>query len=95
MKIQELSEARKNPELNPKVSINVKMANYAKANKGKKCYISFTVIDKLGVNPAVSKGSKQYNTPIGDLASINIGEVDENGEIVPYGDPLATIEASE
>lgn len=32
---------------------------------------------------------------IGDLASINIGEVDENGEIVPYSDPLATIEVSE
>ena len=65
MKIQDILEARKNPELNPKISINAEMANYAKANKGKKCYISFTVIEKLGVNPAVSKDAKQYNTPIG------------------------------
>ena len=60
MKIQDLLEARKNPELNPKISINDAMASYAKSHKGKRCYISFTAIEKLGVNPKT-----KYNTPVG------------------------------
>ena len=60
MKIHELLEARRNPELNPKISINDEIENYAKANKGKKCYISFTDLEKLGVNPKT-----EYDTPVG------------------------------
>lgn len=29
---------------------------------------------------------------IGDMGSMNIGEVDENGQLLPFGDPLAHIE---
>lgn len=66
MKISEIiSEARKNPEQNPKVSVNNEIiSSYKNApmlDIGiKNCFVSFTAIDKLGINPMSS-----YNTPIG------------------------------
>lgn len=61
-----LDEARKNPELNPKVSINsIIQQHYDDApelsgTSTKNSFVSFTVIDKLGINP-----KSPYDTPIG------------------------------
>ena len=60
MKTYELLEARKNPELNPKISVNDEILRYNNAHRGERCYISFTALDKLGVNP-----SSLHGTPIG------------------------------
>lgn len=62
MKIQDLLEARKNPELNPKISLNAELKAYVD-KFGKSGFISFTSIDKLGINP-----SSDYDTPIGIYA---------------------------
>lgn len=58
-------EARKNPHLNPKSSINsIVRREYEKAGDLpigiKNCFISFTNIEKLGINP-----KSKYKTPIG------------------------------
>jgi len=60
-----IEEARKNPELNPKQSINDIIAEYLKSANYigdgiKNAYVSFTSIEKLGINPKSS-----YNTPLG------------------------------
>lgn len=62
MKIQELLEARKNPELNPKISTNAVLLDYVE-KFGANSFISFTVIDKLGINPR-----SDYDTPLGIYA---------------------------
>ena len=62
MKIHELLEARKNPELNPKVSLNAELKTYVD-KFGKDGFISFTSVDKLGINPG-----SDYDTPIGIYA---------------------------
>lgn len=62
MKIQDLLEARKNPELNPKISLNAELKAYVD-KFGKDGFISFTSIDKLGINPG-----SDYDTPIGIYA---------------------------
>lgn len=62
MRITELIEARKNPEQNPKVSINQEIDDHVAASS-EPAYVSFTALDKLGINP----GSK-YNTPLGIYA---------------------------
>ena len=61
----QLQEARKNPELNPKISpmdyIQYRLENCDKLSNGKpNLFASFTNIDKLGVNP-----KSDFNTPIG------------------------------
>lgn len=60
--IQFLAEARRNPEQNPKVSINQQIDDYAGSDP-KHAYISFTEIDKLGINP-----KSGYDTPLGIYA---------------------------
>lgn len=69
MYIKEIVEARKNPELNPKVSVN-QYIDQAMSSAGKvpgtnitNLFVSFTKLPKLGINP----GSK-YNTPLGIYA---------------------------
>ena len=59
MLLREVFEARKNPEQNLKVSINQEIDDYVAADN-EPAYISFTTVDKLGINP----GSK-YQTPLG------------------------------
>jgi hypothetical protein len=54
---QFVNEARRNPELNPKVGATDYLRKYKDRDD---IYISFTKVDKLGVNPQSS-----FNTPIG------------------------------
>ena len=69
MKIKEITEARKNPEQNPKHSISdiiFQRADYALRFPGTSIsndFVSFTSIEKLGVNPR-----SPYKTPIGVYA---------------------------
>ncbi len=51
-----LMEARKNPELNPKISAYEALKPYS---EDENYFISFTAIDKLGINP-----SSKYDTPL-------------------------------
>jgi hypothetical protein len=67
---QFLIEKRKNPEQNPKVSINDEIhdAYYGTDDTIpdtdiKNCFVSFTEIEKLGINPR-----SHYNTPLGIYA---------------------------
>lgn len=61
MKIQSLLllEARRNPELNPKVSAYSSVVNRFK-KEGDSLFVSFTDIEKLGINP-----KSKYKTPLG------------------------------
>lgn len=69
MKIRQLFEKRKNPHLNPKVGFTAKMEKRLKdaSNLPNSTvpneFVSFTAIDKLGINP-----SSKYSTPIGIYA---------------------------
>ena len=63
MKIHELLEARKNPELNPKISINDEILKFENLFGDKNTFISFTSVDKLGINP-----KSKYETPLGIYA---------------------------
>lgn len=68
MKITELLEARKNPEQNPKVSVNQRVIDALNATTDEvantpNLFVSFTKLDKLGVNPL-----SEYDTPIGIYA---------------------------
>jgi hypothetical protein len=63
-----IQEARKNPDQNPKVSVNARLLDYYSNAKTlgynrKNAFVSFTEIDKLGINPKSS-----YNTPLGIYA---------------------------
>ena len=64
-----IQEARRNPEQNPKVSVNDEIINaLARAepidNTGhKNLFVSFTGLEKLGINPR-----SEYNTPLGIYA---------------------------
>lgn len=55
-----INEGRRNPELNPKVSAIEALKPYS---TNEDYYISFTAIDKIGINPRSS-----YNTPLGIYA---------------------------
>lgn len=60
-----LHELRKNPQLNPKTSINQRIINRLNNTNEmiagiKNLFVSFTSVEKLGVNPESS-----YNTPLG------------------------------
>lgn len=61
--LQFLSEARKNPDLNPKTSINQEISDYVATGDPDSVYVSFTELEKLGINP-----SSMHNTPIGIYA---------------------------
>ena len=69
MRVCELIEARKNPEQNPKTSINRIVYDAVKSAKGSEIggtanlFISFTSVDKLGINP-----KSKYKTPLGIYA---------------------------
>ena len=83
MKILDLEEARKNPEQNPKTSINdivaTRLENVGDSVAGtKNLFVSFTKLDKLGINP----GSK-YGTPVGIYAYPAEYVVDQVGEYLP------------
>ena len=60
MKLHELVESRKNPKANPKISINQAIAQFKDQPN---TYISFTEIDKLGINP-----KSNHDTPVGIYA---------------------------
>lgn len=66
MKITEiLTELRKNPKQNPKITSNTELLNAASkmmkdSGNARDLFISFTSIDKLGINP-----QSKYKTPIG------------------------------
>jgi hypothetical protein len=62
MKVYQITEARRNPEQNPKVSINQEIDDYV-AEENEPAYVSFTKVDKLGINPG-----SEYNTPLGIYA---------------------------
>lgn len=68
MRITEISEARKNPEQNPKTSINRIVYDAVKSTTDTiadilNVFVSFTKVDKLGINP-----KSKYETPIGIYA---------------------------
>lgn len=80
MKTAEIIEARKNPELNPKVSVNqyidsaIDSAKRLFGSDMSNLFVSFTQLPKLGINP-----KSIYNTPLGiysypgDYISYRIG----------------------
>lgn len=64
--LAELTEARKNPELNPKHPINQILFDWMRETKDtiagcKNVFVSFTTVEKIGINPS----SKYPNTPYG------------------------------
>jgi hypothetical protein len=68
MKLIDITEARKNPEQNPKTPINKIIKDKLTATKDKfgpvkNLFISFTELDKLGVNP-----KSKHGTPLGIYA---------------------------
>ena len=68
MKVHQIIEARRNPEQNPKTSINRIVYDALKATKDsiadtKNLFASFTSVDKLGINP-----KSKYDTPLGIYA---------------------------
>lgn len=69
MKLLELFEARKNPEQNPKVSVNRQIYDALRTARGdtiagiENLFVSFTAVDKLGINP-----QSEYKTPLGIYA---------------------------
>ena len=83
MKLIELIEARRNPEQNPKIGINQIIADKADETSDriaqvKNLFVSFTSVDKLGINP----GSK-YNTPLGIYAYPAEYVIDSTGGTEP------------
>lgn len=98
MKLHELFEARRRPELNPKISVNQAIANRLAKTRGTKAgvqnlFVSFTAIDKLGVNPASA-----FNTPIGIYAYpanyvMDLVGMDQTMDVLPFaGDqPFANL----
>lgn len=98
MKVLDIIEARRNPNQNPKTSINSKLIS--RANSASQlpdgtlnCFISFTEIEKLGINP-----KSKYETPLGIYAFPAeyvldlVGETDSM-EALPFagGEPWANI----
>lgn len=62
-----VNEARKNPEKNPKVSVNSAIekwvnvtSDHAGSTMWRNVFVSFTDLEKLGINP-----KSKYNTPLG------------------------------
>lgn len=67
MKLVELFEARKNPELNPRLSAYEQLSDY---KRDPHAYIHFSNENKLGINPneKVYNGEKVTQTPLGIYA---------------------------
>jgi hypothetical protein len=69
MRAQEFAEARRNPELNPKKSGRVDAVEFLRSamGRGGAWGVSFTQVNKLGINPATSFNSGALNagTPAG------------------------------
>lgn len=100
MKISDiLSEARKNPEQNPKTSINAIIQKAYDETTDmvtpttKNLFVSFTTVDKLGINP-----QSHYDTPLGiysypaEFIVDNIGDYTSMKEVPFAGDaPYANI----
>lgn len=65
MKISQVTEARRKSSLNPKISVYDALKQRAadSPNKANNLYVSFTAVDKLGINP-----QSTYDTPIGIYA---------------------------
>lgn len=67
MKIQHILEARRNPELNKKQTVHGALRRRMTVNgmmlKSRHLFVSFTDIDKLGINPR-----SEYATPLGIYA---------------------------
>ena len=68
MKVYQIIEARKNPDLNPKTPINDIISSAVDNTTDeiagtKNLFVSFTAIEKIGVNPL-----SKYSTPIGIYA---------------------------
>jgi hypothetical protein len=65
MRYSEFTEARKNPEKNPKDSFNSELFDllrktFKSTGTMQNLFVSFTKVDKLGINPV-----SRYNTPLG------------------------------
>lgn len=69
MRAQEFSEARRNPELNPKRAGRVEAVEFLRLSMGRggAWGISFTQVNKLGINPATkfNSGALNAGTPAG------------------------------
>jgi hypothetical protein len=68
MRYKELTEARRNPEQNPKISVNQAIKQRLQSGErgtpdNPKLFVSFTQLDKLGINP-----KSKYDTPLGIYA---------------------------
>lgn len=68
MRIIDITEKRANAKLNPKVSVNQEIITALNSNTGliagiTNCFVSFTALEKLGINP-----QSTYDTPIGIYA---------------------------
>lgn len=71
MHLSQLFEARKNPESNPKISINQTLRDFLNGVLADKktisgvpnAFVSFTSVDKLGINP-----KSRFDTPLGIYA---------------------------
>lgn len=93
MRIHEITEARKNPKQNPKVPINDVIDNRVEKDGADNLFISFTSIDKLGINP-----NSSYETPLGIYAYpisyvINTTNTTDNMNNLPFAgeEPYANI----
>lgn len=79
-----LTEARKNPELNPTVSINDALKAYVEKHGKANSYVSFTELNKLGINP-----QSKHDTPNGiyaypiDYVLRKIG-ISKSADVIPY-----------
>lgn len=79
-----LTEARRNPDMNPKISAYEALKPYSKDDR---YFISFTQLDKLGINP-----KSRYETPLGiytyPLSTIwkeyRVEQTRSVGEAVPF-----------
>lgn len=82
MKIQEvvalISERRSNPEQNPKQDTIDELRSLQAAHRGQRLFVTFTQVQKLGINPGSNHG-----TPLG-IYSYPIQYVIERNLEVPY-----------
>lgn len=92
MRAQEFTEARRNPELNPKRSGRVEAVEFLRSamGRGGAWGVSFTQVNKLGINPATgfNSGALNAGTPAGVYfypASYFVRTVEANEEF-PFAD---------
>lgn len=93
MRYFEIIEARRNPEQNPKISVNeyirraVASAQPLSNTGFKNLFVSFTKLPKLGINP-----QSRYNTPIGIYAYPGEYVIEKTTK---YGDKSSTFSMQE